>query len=264
MTTIARTKTYFASDFHLGLDVSHETSDARERKIVRWLDMIKQDAKTIYLVGDVFDYWYEYRSSIPKGHIRFMGKLAELRDDGIEIIFFTGNHDMWVFDYMEQALDIPTYRDPLITTIDDKRFYIGHGDGLGPGDHMYKIIKAIFRNKLAQWMFSIIHPTWALAIMKKISYKDRKYPGQQEHYRGAGSEWLAVFADTECKKQDIDYFIFGHRHLPIKYQCQNGKSVYYNVGEWMYAASYGVWDGHRMELCFFESTFTQIFGNENQ
>jgi UDP-2,3-diacylglucosamine hydrolase len=264
MTYPNRSKTYFASDFHLGLDVNHESSEARELKIVRWLDLIKSDAKTIYLVGDVFDYWYEYRSTVPKGYIRFLGKLAELRDMGIEVYFFTGNHDMWMFEYLEKSLGIATYRDPVVHTIDGRQFFVGHGDGLGPGDHTYKIIKAIFRSRIAQRLFSIIHPTIAISIMKRVSYKERKYPGLQEVYQGATKEWLAIFADETSQAQEIDFFVFGHRHLPIRYRCKNGRSLYFNLGEWMYASSYAVWDGSKMELQFFESQYTQIFGNEQE
>ncbi|NNF35008.1 MAG: UDP-2,3-diacylglucosamine diphosphatase, partial [Saprospiraceae bacterium] len=169
---MARTKTYFASDFHLGLDVSISSLE-REKKIVRWMDGIKNDAKAIYLVGDVFDYWFEYGTVIPKGYTRLLGKLAELRDIGIPIYFFIGNHDMWMFRYLDEEMGIPIYRQPIQREIDGKKFFIGHGDGLGPGDHGYKFIKSIFSNRFCQWLFARIHPNLGIRIMKYVSGRSR-------------------------------------------------------------------------------------------
>ncbi len=260
---MSKNKIYFASDFHLGLDVKHQTSAERERKIIRWLDVISQDAKALYLVGDVFDYWFEYRSTVPKGYVRFLGKLAAMRDSGIEIYFFTGNHDMWMFAYLEKELGIVTYRKPITQKIDGFQFMIGHGDGLGPNDNLYKGMKKVFSNRLAQRLFSIVHPTWALGLMRWFSYKDRRYPGEQEPYQDAEKEWLVAYVESAQSQNPIDYYIFGHRHLPIKYTLKSGKGTYYNLGEWMYASSYGVWDGKDFTLAFFESNHTQIFGNEH-
>ena len=163
-------KTYFASDFHLGINARLSSLD-RERQICRWLDLVSQDAEAIYLVGDVFDYWFEYKSVIPKGFSRILGKLAEVRDKNIPIYFFTGNHDMWMFRYFEDELGIPIYRQPIIREIHGKTFFIGHGDGLGPGDYGYKMIKKIFANKTCQWLFARLHPNFGLWLMNFFSGK---------------------------------------------------------------------------------------------
>ena len=156
-------KVYFASDFHLGVPDA-ASSRAREQKIVRWLDQVKHDAAAILLLGDIFDFWFEYRHTIPKGFIRLQGKLAEITDSGIPVLFFTGNHDMWMFDYFPQELNIPILREPISTTINGHSFYIGHGDGLGPGDHTYKLIKKVFANKACQWAFARIHPNLGIGV----------------------------------------------------------------------------------------------------
>jgi len=150
-------KVYFASDFHLGID-ARLSSREREKQLVRWLEQIRKDAYSIYLVGDVFDFWFEYKTVVPKGYVRLLGKLAELRDEGIPIYFFTGNHDMWMFSYFEEELGIPIYREPIVREIMGKTFFIGHGDGLGPGDHGYKFIKRVFANPVCQWLFERLHP----------------------------------------------------------------------------------------------------------
>ncbi|MBK8626701.1 MAG: UDP-2,3-diacylglucosamine diphosphatase [Saprospiraceae bacterium] len=253
-------KIYFASDFHLGVDAL-ETSLEREKKIVRWLDECQSDMGELYLVGDVFDHWYEYKKVVPKGFFRLFGKLAELRDAGIPVYFFTGNHDMWMFRYFEEAFGIPIYRSPIIKIIGNSKFFIGHGDGLGPGDHGYKFIKSIFNNKICQWMFGWLHPDMGLSLMKFFSVKSRQYTGDEEPFSNPDKEWLVQFAESNQKKQNIDYYIFGHRHLPIDYTLSNGTSKYINLGEWMYAASYGVWDGTTFELKFYDSKMTKIYGN---
>jgi UDP-2,3-diacylglucosamine hydrolase len=255
-----KNKIYFASDFHLGLDTPYSSSVQREIKIVRWLEYIKEDAKALYLVGDIFDYWFEYKNTVPKGFIRFFGKLAELRDLGIEIHFFTGNHDMWMFQYLTDELGVEIHSQPIVYQCDGKTFFIGHGDGLGPGDLGYKFIKTMFSNKINQRLFSLVHPTFAIKIMKSISKKVRLYPGDEEPFGSPKKEYLIAFSEKESMVQDIDYFVFGHRHLPIDYTLSNGKSRYINLGEWMYASSYGVWDGANIELQFFESEYTNIFG----
>lgn len=250
---------YFASDFHLGVN-AEESSEAREKKIVRWLDSIQDDMAALYLVGDVFDHWYEYRQTIPKGYIRLFGKLAELRDKNIPIYFFTGNHDMWMFNYFNDALGIPIYHEPIIREYDGKTFFIGHGDGLGPGDHGYKMIKTIFNNKVCQWLFGWLHPDIGLKLMRFFSVKSRQYTGDEGQFSKPETEWLVQFAEDDIKKHEIDYYVFGHRHLPIDYTLSNNTSRYINLGEWMYASSYGVWDGERFSIRFFESKHTKIYG----
>ncbi|MBK8827547.1 MAG: UDP-2,3-diacylglucosamine diphosphatase [Saprospiraceae bacterium] len=253
-------KIYFASDFHLGADAL-ETTDVREKKIVNWLSSVQHDMKALYLVGDVFDHWFEYKKVVPKGYFRLFGKLAELRDAQIPIYFFTGNHDMWMFRYFEEYFGIPIYRQPVVHTIDGKKFFIGHGDGLGPGDHGYKFIKRVFDNKVCQWLFRWLHPDLGIWLMQFFSAKSRQYTGDEAPFSDPNKEWLVQFAEDQEQVESHDFYIFGHRHLPIDYTLSNGKSRYINLGEWMYASSYGVWDGHSFELKFYESSLTKIYGN---
>jgi len=250
-------KIYFASDFHLGMDAK-TTSEEREQCIVRWLDMIQEDAAEIYMLGDIFDYWFEYKMVIPKGYPRLFGKLRALRDANIPIYFFTGNHDMWMFDYFEKEFDIPIYRKPITKNFNDKIFFLGHGDGLGPGDHGYKFIKKVFANKFCQWLFARIHPNLGMGIMEYWSRKSRLGNKEAKHFLGGEKEWLAIYANKKLDTDDIDYFIFGHRHLPIDYTLKNNKSRYINLGEWMHYNSYAVFDGNELKIKFFENEAGQI------
>lgn len=247
-----RQKTYFASDFHLGIDVRYSSRE-REQQIVRWLDQIKVDAAALYLVGDVFDFWFEYKTVIPKGYVRLLGKLAELRDAGIPIYYFTGNHDMWMFRYLEDEMDIPIYREPIIRKIEGKTFFIGHGDGLGPGDHGYKFIKKIFNNRVCQWLFHRLHPNFGIGLANFWSQRSRASNHDESQFLGAEKEWLVQFCNDELDRTNADYFIFGHRHLPIDYTLKNGTSRYINLGDWMNYNSYGVFDGQTMRIEFFEN-----------
>ncbi len=247
-----RQKTYFASDFHLGIDVRYSSRE-REQQIVRWLDQIKVDAAALYLVGDVFDFWFEYKTVIPKGYVRLLGKLAELRDADIPIYYFTGNHDMWMFRYLEDEMDIPIYREPIIRKIEGKTFFIGHGDGLGPGDHGYKFIKKIFNNRICQWLFHRLHPNFGIGLANFWSQRSRASNHDESQFLGAEKEWLVQFCNDELDRTNADYFIFGHRHLPIDYTLKNGTSRYINLGDWMNYNSYGVFDGQTMRIEFFEN-----------
>ncbi len=245
-------KIYFASDFHLGVPDA-ETSLARERCIVRWLEQIKTDAEAIYLVGDVFDFWFEYKTVVPKGYIRLLGKLAELRDLGIKIYFFTGNHDMWMFRYLDEELGIPIYRKPIVEEIKGKKFFIGHGDGLGPGDKGYKMIKKVFAFRLNQWLFARIHPNFGISLASYWSGRSRKKNNKTpETYLGKENEWLYLYANKKMDTEPVDYFIFGHRHLPLDLVLKDGKTRYLNLGEWMNFNSYAVFDGEKVEIRFFE------------
>jgi len=245
-------KIYFASDFHLGVP-DRQTSLEREKRIVRWLDNIRKDAEAVYLVGDIFDFWFEYKTVIPKGYVRLLGKLAELRDADIPIYFFTGNHDMWMFRYFEDELDIPIYREPIQCTLKGKRFFIGHGDGLGPGDRGYKFIKKVFSNRLCQWLFARLHPNFGIGLAQFWSGKSRqgneKIPDQ---FTTKEREWLYQYANRKLQTEHYDYFIFGHRHLPLDLILDNGTSRYINLGEWMTYNSYAVFDGEQLELKYFE------------
>jgi UDP-2,3-diacylglucosamine hydrolase len=245
-------KIYFASDFHLGIDAKY-TSKEREQQIVRWLEMIRGDAEEIYLVGDVFDFWFEYSTVVPKGYVRLLGKLAELRDAGIPIYFFTGNHDMWMFSYFEDELNIPIYRGPIVRKLKGKTFYIGHGDGLGPGDHGYKFIKKVFANKFSQWCFARLHPNFGIFLANFWSNKSRTANTNEKVYLGDDKEWLLLYANKKLEEQAVDYFIFGHRHLPLDIRLKDGASRYINLGEWMNYNSYAVFDGDDIEIRFFEN-----------
>ncbi|MCP3933095.1 MAG: UDP-2,3-diacylglucosamine diphosphatase [Bacteroidetes bacterium] len=253
-------KTYFASDFHLGVDGKY-TSKEREKQLVRWLDQIKEDAEAIYLLGDVFEFWFEYKTVIPKGHVRLFGKLAELRDMGIAVYFFIGNHDMWMFRYFEEELDIPICRKPMLKTIGGKNFFIGHGDGLGPNDYGYKRIKKVFANPVCQWLFARLHPNFGIGLANFWSSRSRASNKENHTFLGEKNEWLVAYANRKLDSTDADYFVFGHRHLPIDHMLKNGKSRYINLGEWMYSNSYAVFDGNDLQLQFFENEKGHIFSN---
>jgi UDP-2,3-diacylglucosamine hydrolase len=252
-------KTYFASDFHLGTD-ARLSSRERERQIVRWLDRIATDAVELYLVGDVFDYWFEYKKVIPKGYVRLFGKLAELRDNNLPIYFFTGNHDMWMFRYVEEELGIPIYRQPILREIGGKTFLIGHGDGLGPGDYGYKFIKKVFSNAACQWLFEQLHPNGGIWLMNFFSGTSRKANPFKRQFYGEERERLITFCNRYLDESKVDYFIFGHRHLPIDFMLKNGASRYINLGDWLVFNSYAVFDGQQLELKFFENEEGKVFG----
>lgn len=244
-------KIYFLSDFHLG-SPDYETSLAREKRIIRFLNEIKEDAAIIFILGDLFDFWFEYKKVVPKGYVRILGKLAELTDNGIIIYFFVGNHDMWMNGYFEKELNIEVFHDPKEFEFNGKKFLIGHGDGLGPGDHRYKMMKKVFRNKFSQALFGMLHPSAGIGLADYFSRKSRAAAGkEEEHFLGEEKEWLIVFAKEELKKHHIDFFVFGHRHLPIEYKL-NEESLYFNLGDWMRYNSYAVFDNGTVTLKYFE------------
>ncbi len=238
---------YFASDFHLGAP-NYEESRIREDRIVRWLDDIKTTAEEIYLVGDLFDFWFEYKKAIPKGFIRLQGKIAELCDSGIPVHVFIGNHDMWMFDYLPHELGVIMHREPIAKTYNGKKFFIGHGDGLGPGDHGYKFIKKVFANPVCQWLFARIHPNLGIGMADYWSGRSRKANrGDDEKYLGDDAEFLVQYCKEHLTKEHVDYFIFGHRHLPLDLHVGEN-SRYINLGEWINYNTFGVWDGKQMKL----------------
>ena len=240
-------KIYFASDFHLGIP-TFEKSLEREKLICKWLDAVKQDAEEIYLVGDIFDFWYEYKYTVPKGFTRFLGKVAELADAGIKIHFFSGNHDMWMKDYFEKELGVMVYHQPIVKTYQQKKFFIGHGDGLGPGDTKYKFLKLFFRSKVCQWLFSRLHPNLSFAIANAASRKSRLATGHtDEVYLGEEKEWLIQFCKDYLKKNHADFFIFGHRHMVLDVHI-NSNSRYVNLGQWLNGAQFAVFDGTNLIL----------------
>ena len=205
-------KIYFASDFHLGVP-TFEQSLAREKKIVRWLESIKQTAEEIFLVGDIFDFWWEYKYTIPKGQTRLLGKIAEITDSGIKVHFFTGNHDLWMRDYFTQELGVIVHHSPIKKTFNKKTFMIGHGDGLGPGDKWYKFLKKCFTNPFLIWAFGRLHPNLGFWIARRSSKRSRVITGDSDKkFLGEDNEWLMSYCKDELKKENTDYFIFGHRH----------------------------------------------------
>lgn len=244
-------KIYFASDFHLGVPHA-EASLARERKIIRWLDCIKNDAHSIFLMGDIFDFWFEYKHAIPKGFIRFQGKLAELRDAGVPIYFFTGNHDMWMFEYFTKELNIEILRKPLSVSINGKKLLIGHGDGLGPGDNLYKLQKRFFDSKICQWLFARIHPNLGIGIAQYWSKKSRiANTKREEKFLGEENEYLLTYCKEQEKVNHHDFYIFGHRHLPLDLMVAEN-SRYINLGEWVHFDTYATFASGNVELKKFE------------
>ena len=244
-------KIYFISDFHLGAPTSEE-SLIRERKICQWLETIKADVSILFILGDVFDFWFEYRHVVPKGYVRILGKLAEIADKGIPIYLFTGNHDMWMFDYLPKELGIKLYRQPEEFNFDNRKFLIGHGDGLGPGDHGYKFIKKVFANKFCQWLCARLHPNFGISLANFWSRKSRQHIGHHDaKYLGDDKEYLVQYIIETEKTKHFDYYIFGHRHLPIDKQIES--SHYINLGDWLSYFTYAEWDGSKLSLKKFEA-----------
>jgi len=243
----AQKKIYFLSDFHLGAP-DEKSSLVREKKLVRFFDNIRHDAAQIFIVGDIFDFWYEYKEVVPRGYVRLLGKLAELTDEGIPIHFFVGNHDMWMHDYFQKELNISVYFEPKVFEFNQKIFYIGHGDGLGPGDHGYKFIKKIFRNPLCQWAFGQLHPTWGIGLANYFSRKSRVKTGNSDEiFLGEDKEWLILYCREILEQKHYDYFIFGHRHFPLDFKL-SADSRYINLGDWIRNFTYASFDGKDMEL----------------
>lgn len=205
------------------------------------------DAKAIYLLGDIFDFWFEYKKAVPKGYIRLLGKLAELTDSGIPIYIFTGNHDMWMFDYLEKEINITIYREPIEIKLNEKVFFLGHGDGLGPGDYGYKILKQIFSNTVCKWLFARIHPNLGISIAEYWSRKSRISNGIKDDINLGEKEFLVQFCNSKLQETQIDYFLFGHRHLPMEIKISKN-STYINLGEWVNFRTYAVFNGETVTL----------------
>jgi len=250
-------KIYFLSDFHLGAPDA-TSSLQREKLVVRFLDEIKNNAAEIFLVGDMFDFWYEYTKVVPKGYTRLLGKLAELSDAGIPMHFFVGNHDMWMKDYFQKELNIPVYFEPKEFERDGKKFLIGHGDGLGPGDKGYKFLKKIFRNPVCQWLFGILPPLFGMGLANYLSRRSRAQTGASEEiFLGEDKEWLIIYCKEALKKKNFDFFVFGHRHLAIDFRL-NDRSRYINLGDWIHYYTYAVFDGNELQLRSFLSKDEKI------
>lgn len=237
---------YFASDFHLGAP-SEEESRHREKRIVRWLEEIKKDAAALFLVGDTFDFWFEYAHTIPKGFVRFLGKLAELADAGVHIHIFLGNHDLWMKDYFQDELGVTLHRRPIQIEIKGKKWLIGHGDGLGSGEGSFKLLKRVFQSPVSRWLFSVL-PTnlgmsiakyWSKWSYKKSMHRDDPFLGEEEK--------LYQFCKSIEKGEHHDYYIFGHRHLPLEMKISDN-ATYINLGEWFSQKHYVAFDGEKAHL----------------
>lgn len=240
-------KVYFASDQHFGAPTA-ELSLPREKKFVAWLDEIKQDAEVLFIVGDLFDFWFEYKTVVPKGFVRVLGKLAELSDSGIQIHFFVGNHDLWMRDYFQTELNIPVYYDNKEFTFNNKTFLIGHGDGKGPGDMGYKYMKKVFVHPVSKWFFGWLHPDIGVGLAQYLSVKNKLISGESDvKFLGEDNEWLIIYAKRKLETKHFDYLVFGHRHLPMIYPL-NPNANYVNLGDWITYFTYGVFDGQSFEL----------------
>ncbi len=239
-------KTYFISDVHLGLP-DEKQSLKRERILVDWIESIRPDLEALYLVGDIFDFWYEYKYVVPRGYVRFLSKIAELCDAGIPVYFFTGNHDIWAYDYFEKEIGMQIIRKPQTIRIADKKFHIAHGDGLGPADRGFKMLKWLFTNKTAQFLFSRVHPNFALWLGNSWSRKKR-YTEHQDiiKFQGVDKEWLVLYAKDYLKTEAVDFFIFGHRHIVLNLKLD--KAQFVNLGDWISNFTYAVFDGTHLKL----------------
>lgn len=240
-------KIYFLSDFHLGIP-DYESSLVREKKIVFLLDTMRKDAQEIFLMGDLFDFWFEYKKVVPRGFVRLLGKIAELTDVGIAVTIFTGNHDMWMFDYLPKETGVTLCKTDQIREFSGKKFYLGHGDGIGPGDHGYKFIKRVFANRFCQWLFARFHPNFGIWLADFWSKQSRKSTGINEaHFLGEDKEWQIIHSKAVLASQHCDYFIFGHRHVPMAIPIAE-KSYFFNLGDWVSHFTYAEFDGSVLTL----------------
>jgi UDP-2,3-diacylglucosamine hydrolase len=239
---------YFISDLHFGRD-GRLTSVERERLFVQWLHEVAADAEAIFIVGDLFDFWFDYKTVVPKGFVRALGAIASVTDSGIPMYFFVGNHDMWVGKYLEQELGMTTFLEPKSFELQGKQIFIGHGDGLGPGDETYKILKKIFRSPTCQWLFERLHPNLGMAIALGWSGHSRDSEPAPDYFLGEDKEWLLTFcAEKSATEPKWDYFVFGHRHLPINYVLSDAKTRYINIGDWLHHQTYGRLVDGQMEI----------------
>lgn len=240
-------KIYFASDNHLGIP-SLEKSHERERKFVQWLDQIKADAGAIFLLGDLFDFWFEYKTVVPKGFVRVLGKLAEISDSGIPTYFFVGNHDLWMNDYFYKELNIKVLHKSLEFESNGKRFLVGHGDGLGPNDKGYKRMKKVFTNPFCKWLFRWLHPDLGVRLAQYLSVKNKLISGEEDvTFLGEENEWLVQYCKRKLETKHYDFFLFGHRHLPMEISLENN-ATYLNTGDWIQYFTYAVFDGTNLKL----------------
>ena len=236
-------KIYFASDFHLGSPNLKESLE-REKKIISWLNEIEKDAKSIYLLGDIFDFWFEYKKVVPKGFVRFLAKLADLIEKGIDIHYVVGNHDMWMRDYLEQEIGLKVHFQEFIIEQDHKLIFIGHGDGLGKGDYKYKVLKFIFSSKICKWLFSRLHPNFGISLGQAWSNKNKR---KKETLVNEDKEILVEYCKEQQKNNPVDYYVFGHRHIPMNIRIDE-RCNYINIGDWIHHYSYAVYSNQKLEL----------------
>ena len=248
-------KIYFASDFHLGIP-DYQSSLEREKKLVKWLDSVKADAAQVFLMGDIFDFWFEYKTAVPKGYVRFLGKVTELTDSGIPVHVFRGNHDIWAFDYLEDECGVILHRRPVIQSFNGKTFFLSHGDGLGPGDTGYKILKKVFEFRLNQWLFRWLHPDLGTRLGLFFSRRSRLANKARERKKPNGRKLeelpLWHFANSHARHHPgVNFFIFGHNHL-MHHETINDSTEFILLGDWINYFSYAEFDGEKLELKRFE------------
>jgi len=252
---LKKNKIYFASDFHLGIPDAASSLD-REKMMVRWLDKVSIDATAIFFMGDVFDFWFEYKFVVPKGYVRLLGKIAELSDRGIPLHLFRGNHDVWAFDYLNKELGVQIHREASVYEFDNKKLFLAHGDGLGPGDKGYKLLKKVFEFKPNQFLFRWLHPDlgarMGLYFSKKSRLANIYKEGKKEEETPLEDEMLFQYVVRKAAElPDVDYFIFGHRHVPIQAKVTD-KAEIIILGDWLNHFSYGVFEDGKMRLEYFK------------
>lgn len=244
---------YFASDFHLGVP-DLPSSRARERRLVAWMNEVQANAGALFLLGDLFDTWMEYKHVVPKGFVRFQGALAQWADVGIPIYIFSGNHDVWMRDYFSDEFGAQVFHKEQLLKINDTLLQVGHGDGLGPKDYGYKFLKSVMRNPVAQWIYRRFHPNFGVGLASYFSQLGPKHQEENDDvFLGPEREWLVQHCEQMILKEPIEYFLFGHRHLPIEYTLSNQKSKYINIGDWMHFDSYAEFKDGTVTLKYYKS-----------
>ena len=245
-------KVYFISDLHLGAQYFADPK-AKERAVVRWLDSVRHTAADIYLLGDILDYWYEYRYVVPRGYVRFLGKLAELSDAGVRIHWFIGNHDIWIFDYLPSELGIEVIDGSVERDILGKRFFLTHGDGVGRHGLVFTAMRGLFRNRFCQFLFAAIHPRWTIPFAHGWSRQSRQSHAECCKVPEKAVRCLHEFAEEySAEHPEIDYFIFGHLHILEDRKLRGGAHMVV-LGDWIGLNSYAEFDGDSLVLRSFES-----------
>ncbi len=222
----------------------------QERRLVNFLDSIKDKAIAVYMLGDMFDFWYEYRYAIPKGYTRFLGKISELTDMGVEVHYFTGNHDIWAYDYLKRECGVTLHFKPIVQELYGQLFFLAHGEGFGETSRGFRFIQTIFHNRICQRMFSALHPRWGISFGLQWAKHSRlkREDGKEEPYRGENKEPLVLWTKQYMKEHDdINYYIFGHRHIELDLMLNRDVRMFI-LGEWMTTFTYLVFDGKDISL----------------